>query len=101
MFSDGEARRLAQLEALLWADDPDFIQRFDASWQEAQRRRLPPWVLWVYVPVVVLALVVDNALLAIAAACLTWVVTYLWGFKPSSVGTSSRRRGAGPRRPRP
>jgi nicotinamide riboside transporter PnuC len=101
MFSDSEARRLAQLEALLWDDDPEFVQRFDASWHEAQRRPLPAWVLWVCVPVVVLALLVVNGLLLVAALFLTCVAVYVWGRKPSSRRARSPRPGAGRRPPRP
>jgi nicotinamide riboside transporter PnuC len=101
MLSDSEARRLAQLEALLWDDDPEFVQRFDASWDEKQRRPLPPWLLWVCVPVVVLALLVVNALLLVAALFLTCAAVYLWGLKPLSLRARSPRSGPGRRQPRP
>jgi hypothetical protein len=99
MFSDSEARRLAQLEALLWDDDPEFVQRFDA-WHEAQKRPMPPWLVWVCVPVVVMALLVVNVVLLVTAVCLTCVV-WLWGSKRPSLRAGSPRPGAGPRRPRP
>ena len=100
VLSDSEARRLAQLETLLRGDDPEFVQRFDASWHEAQRRpALPPWVLLVCVPVVALALLVVNAVLLVAALFLACVAAYLWGLRPS-LWARSRQPGAG-RRPRP
>jgi hypothetical protein len=102
MLSDSESRRLAQLETLLWNDDPEFVQRFDACWHQAQRRpALPPWVLWVCVPVVALALLVVNAILLVAALFLVCVAVYLWAPRPSSLRARSRRPGAERRRPRP
>ena len=40
MFSDAEQHRLAEIEALLRADDPTFVQQFDARWDASQSRRI-------------------------------------------------------------
>jgi hypothetical protein len=97
MLSSSEARRLAQLEASLLDDDPDFVQGFRASWQETHRRALPLWVLWAYVPVVVTALVIPEVGLALVALGMTVVVAHLWRSGPAT----PRRRDEGPRRSSP
>lgn len=92
MLSDSEARRLAQLEASLCEDDPKFVRRFDASCQE--RRRLAfsaPWLPFLQVFVVTLALVAGNSVLLVCALTLTL---------PLLRGRSRRFRGRRPRRDR-
>jgi|tagenome__1003787_1003787.scaffolds.fasta_scaffold20437792_2 hypothetical protein len=40
MFSEAEQRRLAEIEALLRADDQAFAQQFDARYDVSQSRRI-------------------------------------------------------------
>ena len=40
MFSEAEQRRLAEIEALLRAEDPAFVDHFDTHWAAPRRWRI-------------------------------------------------------------
>jgi hypothetical protein len=65
MLSDGEQRRLAEIETLLRLDDPSFARRFDARLRANRRRRLLPLAAMITVAVIVAALAVVGGVLAV------------------------------------
>jgi hypothetical protein len=95
VLSDRDARRLSELETSLRHEDPGFVEQFGAGWQEAHRRPVPPWVLWAYLPVVVLALVMPYPVPVVAALGLTCGVAYVCrpARAPLRGGSSAKHRG--------
>lgn len=63
MLSDGELRRLAEIETLLRLDDPSLARRFDAGLRTHRRRPLLPLAAMI-------ALAVSVAVLAIVCVML-------------------------------
>ena len=70
MFSEAEQRRLAEIEALLRADDPAFVQLFDARRDASQSRRiLALFGFLLAVMVIAVALIVGIVGVAILGLC--------------------------------
>jgi hypothetical protein len=62
MFSEAEQRRLAEIEALLRADDPGFVQRFDARWGALRKRRIAAVVAFFMAAIVTLVALTAGSL---------------------------------------
>jgi Protein of unknown function (DUF3040) len=65
MLSDAEQRRLAAIETLLRAADPDFVRRFEVRWRKPRRWRL---LAMIAIPVTVLMMFIGLALGSVVAA---------------------------------
>lgn len=65
MLCDAEQRRLAAIETLLRAGDPDFVRRFEARWRKPRRWRL---LAMIAIPVTVLMTFIGLALGSVVAA---------------------------------
>jgi Protein of unknown function (DUF3040) len=66
MLSEAEHRRLAEIEALLRADDPAFAQQFDARWDVSQSRRILAFLGFLLaVMVTVVALITGSVGIAV------------------------------------
>lgn len=89
MLSESEGRRLANLEACLGEDDPEFVRRFAASWGEPSGVRLDRWWLFcIDVLLVVLALLVLDVAVLVLALGTTVALAWL----TSGRGRPGRRR---------
>jgi hypothetical protein len=65
MLSDGEQRRLVEIESSLRLDDPSFARRFDAGLRTYRRRRLLPLVTMFVLAVIIAALAVVGLVAAL------------------------------------
>jgi hypothetical protein len=70
MFSKAEQRRLAEIEALLRADDPAFVQQFDARYDVPQSRRILAFLGFVLaVMITAVAVIAGSIGLAVLGLC--------------------------------
>ena len=69
MFSEAEQRRLAEIEALLRADDPAFVHQFDAHRNVSRRRILTALWFVLALPIAAIALLAGSFGVAILALC--------------------------------
>jgi hypothetical protein len=81
MFSEAEQRRLAEIEALLRADDPAFVQLFDARRDVSQRRRILAFFGFLLaVTVTAVALIAGWEGIAILGLCGMVAAASVWLF---------------------
>jgi Protein of unknown function (DUF3040) len=77
-LSDGERRRLTEIELSLRAEDPDFVQRFERRRLRRRRRFLAPLAVGLAMIVVVLALVRGSVGVAVVGLLAAGVAGGLW-----------------------
>jgi hypothetical protein len=88
MLSDSERRRLAEIESSLRADDPVFVQRFDAHSRPRRRRTVLALLTFVLaVIIVVIALLCGN----VVAVVLGLATAAAWPAPTDSAGISAGR----------
>ena len=79
MLSDAEQRRLAEIESSLRAEDPVFVQRFDAQPRPRRRRAVVASVaLIVAVAITAVALVVGSVPAAVVGLVAAGATIGLW-----------------------
>jgi hypothetical protein len=79
MLSDAEQRRLAEIESSLQAEDPVFVQRFDAQPLPRRRRTLAAsMALLMAVTVTAMALVVGSVPAAVIGLIAAGATIGLW-----------------------
>jgi hypothetical protein len=79
MSSKAEQRRLAEIEALLRADDPAFVQQFDGRYDVSQSRRILAFLGFLLaVMITAVALIANSVGLAILGVCGMGAAAGLW-----------------------
>jgi hypothetical protein len=79
MFSEAEQRRLAEIEALLRADDPAFVQQFGARWDASQSRRILAFLSFLLaVMVTAIALIAGSVGVAVLGVCGMGAAAGVW-----------------------
>jgi pimeloyl-ACP methyl ester carboxylesterase len=79
MFSKAEQRRLAEIEALLRADDPAFVQQFDARYDASQSRRILAFLGFLLaVMITAVALIAGSVGIAILGLCGVGTAAGVW-----------------------
>jgi len=79
MFSDAEQHRLAEIEALLRADDPTFVQQFDARWEALQGRRILAFLGFLLaVMITAIAMIAGSAGLGVLGLCGMGAAAVVW-----------------------
>jgi hypothetical protein len=77
-LSDGERRRLTEIESSLRAEDPDFVLRFERRRRRRLRNVLAPFGLFVAVMVTILALARGSVGAAVIGLLAAGVAGGLW-----------------------
>ena len=79
MLSEAEQRRLAEIEALLRADDSAFVQLFDAQRDVSQSRRTLAFLGFLLaVAVTAVALIAGSIGVAVLGLCGTGAAAGVW-----------------------
>jgi hypothetical protein len=92
VLGDAEQRRLAEIETLLRAADPDFVRRFEHRWRAPRRWRL---LAMFAIPVTVLmtfvGLVVGSFVAAVIGLSATVAAFAVWFSHRATSGRRARR----------
>ncbi len=79
MFSEAEQRRLAEIEALLRADDLAFVQQFDARYDVSQSRRILAFLGFLLaVMITAVALIAGSVGVAVLGLCGMGAAAGVW-----------------------